>query len=100
MFPGLVHTARHVTKVGNARSRWPNPFWEGAVEGAIGDWDEVVTRQPYRKVRLGRLLSKGRAPPVPARGRGAEPRPDRDGRPCSGGRGVFGVVLAGGTLTS
>jgi len=43
-FPGLVHTARHVTKVGNTRSRWPNPLWEGAVEGGIGDWDEVVTR--------------------------------------------------------
>ena len=25
-FPGLVHTARHVTKVGNTRSRWPNPL--------------------------------------------------------------------------
>ena len=24
-FPGLVHTARHTTKVGNTRSRWPNP---------------------------------------------------------------------------
>ena len=24
-FPGLVHTARHVTKVGNTRSPWPNP---------------------------------------------------------------------------
>ena len=24
-FPGLVHTARHTTKVGNARSPWPNP---------------------------------------------------------------------------
>ena len=23
-FPGLVHTARHTTKVGNARSQWPN----------------------------------------------------------------------------
>ena len=43
-FPGLVHTARHVMKVGNTRSRWPNPSWEGAVEGGIGDWDEVVTR--------------------------------------------------------
>ena len=42
-FPGLVHTARHVTKVGNTRSRWPNP-WEGAVEGGTSDWDEVVTR--------------------------------------------------------
>src|ERR1700726_952345 len=25
-FPGLVHTARHTTKVGNTGSRWPNPF--------------------------------------------------------------------------
>ena len=25
MFPGLVHTARHTTKVGNTRSQWPNP---------------------------------------------------------------------------
>ena len=25
-FPGLVHTARHTTKVGNTRSQWPNPF--------------------------------------------------------------------------
>ena len=25
-FPGLVHTARHVTKVGNTRSRRPNPL--------------------------------------------------------------------------
>ena len=25
-FPGLVHTARHTTKVGNTRSLWPNPF--------------------------------------------------------------------------
>ena len=24
-FPGLVHTARHTTKVGNTRSQWPNP---------------------------------------------------------------------------
>jgi hypothetical protein len=24
-FPGLVHTARQTTKVGNTRSRWPNP---------------------------------------------------------------------------
>ncbi len=37
-FPGLVHTARQVTKVGNTRSRWPNRK-EGAVEGGIGDWD-------------------------------------------------------------
>jgi len=39
-----THTARHVTKVGNTRSRWPNPLWEGAVEGGTSDWDEVVTR--------------------------------------------------------
>ena len=44
-FPGLVHTARHVTKVGNTRSPWPNPlWWGGVVEGGTGDWDEVVTR--------------------------------------------------------
>ena len=24
-FQGLVHTARHTTKVRNTRSRWPNP---------------------------------------------------------------------------
>ncbi len=24
-FSGLVHTARHITEVGNARSQWPNP---------------------------------------------------------------------------
>ena len=35
-FPGLVHTARQVMKVGNTRSRWPN-LLEGAVEGGIGD---------------------------------------------------------------
>ena len=40
-FPGLVHTARHTTKVGNTRSRWPNRK-EGAVEGGIRDWGEVV----------------------------------------------------------
>ncbi len=43
-FPGLVHTARHTTRAGNTRSRWPNPFWGGAVEGGAGDWGEVVTR--------------------------------------------------------
>jgi hypothetical protein len=24
-FPGLVHTARHTTRVGGTRSRWPDP---------------------------------------------------------------------------
>ena len=31
---------------------------EGAVEGGIDDWGEVVTREPYQKVRLDHLLSK------------------------------------------
>ncbi len=37
-FPGLVHTARHTTKVGNTRSRWPNPFGRepSKVGSAIG----------------------------------------------------------------
>ena len=25
-FSGLVHTARHTMRAGNARSRWPNPY--------------------------------------------------------------------------
>ena len=33
-------------------------FMEGAVEGGAGNWGEVVTRWPYRKVRLDHLLSK------------------------------------------
>ena len=31
---------------------------EGAAEGRSDNWGEVVTRQPYRKVRLDHLLSK------------------------------------------
>ena len=42
-FPGLVHTARHTMGVDNDRSQWPNRK-EGAAEGAIGNWGEVVTR--------------------------------------------------------
>ena len=42
-FPGLVHTARHTRRAGNTRSRYPNRN-EGAAEGRIGDWGEVVTR--------------------------------------------------------
>ena len=42
-FPGLVHTARHAMGVGNARSQWPNRK-EGAAEGRINNWGEVVTR--------------------------------------------------------
>ena len=30
---------------------------EGAGEGRIGDWGEVVTRYPYRKVGMDHLLS-------------------------------------------
>ena len=43
-FPGLVHTARHTMEVGHARSRYPNPLWEGDAEGRADDWGEVVTR--------------------------------------------------------
>ena len=42
-FPGLVHTARHTMGVESARSRYPNSN-EGAAEGEINDWGEVVTR--------------------------------------------------------
>lgn len=36
-FPGLVHTARHVMKVGNTRSRWPKRVREPSKVGsAIG----------------------------------------------------------------
>ena len=42
-FPGLVHTARHTMGVCNARSLLPNRK-EGAAEGGISDWGEVVTR--------------------------------------------------------
>ena len=42
-FPGLVHTARHTMGAGNTRSQCPN-LLEGAAEGRIGDWGEVVTR--------------------------------------------------------
>ena len=42
-FPGLVHTARHTTKVGFTRSRRANR--KGAsVYGRTDDWGEVVTR--------------------------------------------------------
>ena len=42
-FPGLVHTARHAMGVESTRSQWPNRK-EGAAEGNINDWGEVVTR--------------------------------------------------------
>jgi hypothetical protein len=42
-FPGLVHTARHITKVDCTRSSWAN-LWEVSYYGMIHDWGEVVTR--------------------------------------------------------
>ena len=42
-FPGLVHTARHTTRVGNTRSQCDNRK-ESAAEGGVGNWGEVVTR--------------------------------------------------------
>ncbi len=44
-FPGLVHTARHTTGVGNTRSRRGQPLLgETVCEGRVCDWGEVVTR--------------------------------------------------------
>ena len=42
-FPGLVHAARHTTKVELTRSRVPN-LLEGSAYGWFDDWGEVVTR--------------------------------------------------------
>ena len=42
-FPGLVHTARHITKVDCTRSPCAN-LREAAAHGMIHDWGEVVTR--------------------------------------------------------
>jgi hypothetical protein len=42
-FPGLVHTARHTTRVWCTRSRRPNRK-EGGAEGVPGKGGEVVTR--------------------------------------------------------
>ena len=42
-FPGLVHTARHITKVGCTRNRQANRKEAGA-QGMAHDWGEVVTR--------------------------------------------------------
>ena len=42
-FPGVVHTARHTTRVGDTRSRLPNRK-EGSAEGMPGEGGEVVTR--------------------------------------------------------
>ena len=42
-FPGLVHTARHITKAGCTRSRRADRKEAGA-QGVACDWGEVVTR--------------------------------------------------------
>ena len=42
-FPGLVHTARHITKVVCTRSRNSNRK-EDSAQGMNHDWGEVVTR--------------------------------------------------------
>jgi hypothetical protein len=42
-FPGLVHTARHITKVNCTRSGFVN-FRGANYNGMIHDWGEVVTR--------------------------------------------------------
>ncbi len=42
-FPGLVHTARHITKVSCTRSRRANRK-EASAQGMAHDWGEVVTR--------------------------------------------------------
>ena len=42
-FPGLVHTARHTTRVGGTRSHLSNRKEDGA-EGMPGKGGEVVTR--------------------------------------------------------
>ena len=42
-FPGLVHTARHTTKVGSTQNRQAN-LREADVYGRADDWGEVVTR--------------------------------------------------------
>ncbi len=42
-FPGLVHTARHITKVGSTRGPRANRK-EAAAQGMTHDWGEVGTR--------------------------------------------------------
>ncbi len=54
-FPGLVHTARHTMGIGCTRSRRAN-LREAGVYGVVGNWGEVVTRYPYRKVGMDHLL--------------------------------------------
>ena len=69
-FPGLVHTARHTTRVVCTRNRPSHhpsrlhpkssaqPAREGGAEGVEGKGGEVVTRYPYENVRMDHLLSR------------------------------------------
>src|SRR4029079_12083046 len=54
-FPGLVHTARHTTKVGNTRSQWPNPF--GRELSKVGSATGVESEQGSRTGRCGWITS-------------------------------------------
>ena len=63
-FPGLVHTARHTTKVDYTRSRWANPVltlvYEGWLTISICKYHEQIrlTGVSYSKVSAGRQASK------------------------------------------
>jgi len=48
----------HEAGIGSNRGSASRLWWKGGVEGTFGKEGEVVTRQPYRKVRLDHLLSK------------------------------------------
>ena len=51
---------------GYLKTLTPIRLWrKGGVEGMLGKEGEVVTRQPYRKVRLDHLLSKEKKPDTP-----------------------------------
>ena len=59
-FSALVHTARHTTRVKCTRRYLTNLQRRKSIEGMFSKGDEVVTRQPYRKVWLDHLLSRDR----------------------------------------
>src|ERR1700742_3705650 len=61
MFPGLVHTARHTTKVGNTRSRWPNP--QGREPSKVGSMIGVKSYQGGRSGSWGWITSFLGVPP-------------------------------------
>ena len=65
-FPGLVHTARHTTKVGNTRSQWPNP--QGRELPKVGSVIGVKSKQGSRTGRSGWITSFLRSAEVPAFG--------------------------------